>query len=505
MIFDFATGDREAFVRVYDVCVVGSGPAGLTLARKLAARGLTVALMEGGGLEPEAESQALYEGENLGLDYFALDATRLRYFGGTSGHWGGWCPPLDAVDFEARPGVPLSGWPIGKAELDRYGAEADAVIGLAAVAPRDVLGFVDPTGAFEEIVFRFVDPPTRFGTVFRDEVAAAERLHLFLGANLVDIRLVPDLGAVEGLLFRARVPGDPGTLVRARRYALCLGGLETPRALLNATGQMAAGVGNGYDQVGRHFCEHPTVIVGEALFESPDLRPTRETPEGPKAFYAPTPAHLAARESLNFCMRLVPDYVPFEASALKSAARDAACLGPDFGARLAARVLGAPLRCDNARDAGHVKITTEQVLNPDSRVLLTEARDAFGLRRLALDWRLTPQDYANMRVATQDFGATLAAAGIGRVRMADWLMAESPVLPGTAVDEVGGNHHLCTARMSADPRTGVVDAECRVHGIPDLHLCGGAVFATPGWANPTYTIVQLALRLADRIAADLVG
>ena len=157
-----------------------------------------------------------------------------------------------------------------------------------------------------------------------------------------------------------------------------------------------------------------------------------------------------------------------------------------------------------ARDAdastAPLQINSEQFLNPESRVRLGQGRDPFGQRQLVVDWRLTPRDYATMRRAATLVGQHLAAAGIGRVKLRDWLMAEDPVPPGPGGEMPGGYHHMCTTRMSPDAATGVVDRDCRVHGMSNLYLGGSSVFATPGHANPTYTIVQLALRLADHLA-----
>ena len=118
MIADASTADRSAFDRTFDVCVIGAGPAGITLARSLAAAGATVALMEAGSLEISEASQDAYRGSNLGQEYFDLDVSRLRFFGGTSNHWGGWTRALEAVDFFPRPWVPRSGWPITQLDLD---------------------------------------------------------------------------------------------------------------------------------------------------------------------------------------------------------------------------------------------------------------------------------------------------------------------------------------------------------------------------------------------------
>jgi choline dehydrogenase-like flavoprotein len=138
MLVDAGGAGRGAFDRAFDACVIGAGPAGITLARRLAAQGYDVALMEGGGLDLEPESQALYEGEVVGLDYYALEDARLRMFGGSSMHWGGRCHPLEESDFLPRSYAPLSGWPIRKHDLDPYVPEADRILDLAEPAASDL-------------------------------------------------------------------------------------------------------------------------------------------------------------------------------------------------------------------------------------------------------------------------------------------------------------------------------------------------------------------------------
>jgi glycine/D-amino acid oxidase-like deaminating enzyme len=157
MKFDTAT-DRSAFARAFDVCVIGAGPAGITLARRLADAGAEVALMEAGALEITAESQEIYEGEIAGLDYFPLDAARLRFFGGTSNHWGGWCRALDAHDFDPKPFNDLSGWPIGRIDLDPHRAEADRILDLPPETLATDLPFSQDGYDFRRFQFRWSTP-----------------------------------------------------------------------------------------------------------------------------------------------------------------------------------------------------------------------------------------------------------------------------------------------------------------------------------------------------------
>lgn len=502
MIFDAATAESALLERSFDACVIGAGPAGITLARRLAALGLGVALMEAGGLEYSDASQDVYQGEVTGLDYYPLDVARLRYFGGTSNHWGGWCHPLDGHDFRPRPFHPFSGWPIGKSDLDPYQAETDAILDLPPPA-----GWADLPIAqqdeFRHLRFRF-SPPTRFAEKYHDEIAASDRIGLFLNANLVDLRLDDDLGGVGAAVFSTYPPEPRRFSVRARVFCLCTGGLENPRLLLNFTGQMPRGVGNQNDLVGRFFCEHPHFVLADLLLEKPG--------DG-KQFYAPTEAFIEANRVLNFGLRLEPDHRPPPLSFVRTLRRSAAC-ATSFTEELAARVFGRSPDCSrpgigeyfarltaDAPLTGKVRIASEQRLNLQSRVLLGAETDAFGLRRIRLDWHLMPSDFDTMRAAITAFGGFIAEERIGRLKVRDWLMAERPVLPGVAEDEVGGFHHMCTTRMSDDPTEGVVDGDCKMHGLSNLYVGGSSVFATTGHPNPTYTIVQLALRLGDHLGS----
>ena len=152
---------------------------------------------------------------------------------------------------------------------------------------------------------------------------------------------------------------------------------------------------------------------------------------------------------------------------------------------------------------GQIRMGSEQTLDRDSRLRLGAERDAFGLPRPELDWRLGEQDFHTIRTGTTALAMHLAEQGIGRARLSDWLLAEAPEIPGVEEDQVGSWHHMCTTRMADDPRHGVVDRDCRVHDLDNLYIGGSSVFATGGYANPTYTIVQLALRLGDHLAGRL--
>ena len=508
MLLDADDADRGVFARTFDACVIGTGPAGMTVARRLAAQGFSVALMEGGGVGLEAESQALYAGAVVGLDYYPLEDARLRMFGGSSMHWGGRCRALDAMNFEPLSFEAMRAWPITKSDLDPYQAAADDILDLIPAADAPDIPITQGEPRFHRIQYRY-SPPTRFGGKYRAEIAASQAIVCATNANLVDLRLDDGLATITGAVFKSFTPNDPGFTVSARLYVLCLGGMENPRMLLNCTSQIPVGIGNQNDVVGRYFGEHPHFRLGRVYFKDPI--PEAVVLKTPEEAYAPTPAFLEKHEILSFSLLVTPTIEP-ALSFTSELMRSAGCV-TGFTERLAEGVLGTDLNCDRggldmyfAQGDGHhavqglIAVHAEQSLRSDSRVMLGDETDAFGLRRIAFDWQLGEIDYRTMKTAVLELGAHFAEQGIGRVQLFDWLLADPVTLPGLGEGHrVGGHHHMCATRMATDPREGVVDADCKVHGTANLYIGGSSAFASTGYANPTYTIVQLALRLGDHL------
>jgi len=508
LFIDARTLDDGSLIEA-DLAIIGTGPAGITLARALAGSGTQVCLIESGGLKPDADVQALYQGENAGIEY-PLVATRLRQFGGTSGHWGGYCRPLDPIDFEQRDWVPLSGWPFGREALDPYWEIASETVEVAPARFEDPNYWAAKTGEpmvdwrAGRILTRFFQfsPPTRFGERFRDELAQSQDIQVLLHANVTRIAAVPSAAAVDHLDLQTL--NNRRHQVRARRYVLAAGGIENARLLLLSDDVMPTGLGNGYDMVGRCFMEHPhmggfaDIVVADAA-RLPRIYRERLLIDGRTArvAYIPHPDYLRRekRLSASFTMSPIGELRADQAPGTPSLAQQREMLQ---AARPFLSDGGRPPRPDDPAFSGlwfGIGCACEQTPNLDSRVTLADDTDALGLRRVRLDWRLTEQDRYSFIANIHALGRDLAASGIGRLR---------PQLPDDGLWEQvvgGGSHHMGTTRMSDDPSRGVVDRNCRMHGIDNLYVAGSSVFVTSGSANPTLNILALAYRLVDHLKA----
>ncbi|HXR26545.1 MAG TPA: FAD-dependent oxidoreductase, partial [Candidatus Baltobacteraceae bacterium] len=238
-----------------DVCIIGGGPAGISLALGLARHGhLGVTLLESGGLAFEAETQGLARAEVVGAPYYPLHETRIRALGGSSWSWGGICTPLDGMAFEARPWVPDGGWPFPQSTLEPYLPAALELCGItpaarAAADESTAAAFsasgMDP-GQVQPVPVYF-GRPVRFGPAYRERLAAASNVTVLLHTTATGLEV--DHGRIVGIPVVSN--GRPG-VVRAQAVVLAAGGIENARLLLIA--------GLGGDAAGRYFMEHPRVV-----------------------------------------------------------------------------------------------------------------------------------------------------------------------------------------------------------------------------------------------------
>jgi choline dehydrogenase-like flavoprotein len=535
-----------------DVCIVGAGAAGITIARELIGQPYQVCLLESGGLDFDEATQSLAEGENVGTPYFPLSESRTRYFGGSTNLWGGTCRPLDEIDFADRPWMPYSSWPITKAELLPYYNRAQKVCGLGAYK-YDFADWEDDLKRLGRANLPFAEdrlvpyifqvmPRThlRFGKVYKTEIERSPNINIYLHANVIDI----ETNDTAQTVTRLRVASLEGNKfwVSAKIFILACGGIENPRLLLISNKIQSNGLGNQYDLVGRFFMEHPYVRAGKVTLVKPNsLYPTRKYKIQVKRTSLLTALALSKKvqedeQILNFAVRLAPVFPEWLAvfeqgkwleeplsSFMKELSKVIAQFEP-FIARNSAKLKFKQPPFAHRFFEAH--LISEQAPNPDSRITLSRERDKLGLNRVQLDWCLSPIDKYTIQRSQEIIGEELTRTGLGQLHIelnnddAAWrsllvrsqqVLEEALARSSSRQLEVvlhdasygqslrGSYHHIGTTRMSTNPKQGVVNEHCQVHGISNLYVAGSSVFSTSGLSNPTLTIVALAIRLADRI------
>ncbi len=480
------------------VAIVGGGPAGITVALDLAAAGVDVVVLESGERDPTEEGRELDRGEIVGTPFLfgstsmTTSDTRIRALGGASGHWAGLCRPLEEIDLRARPWLPGSGWPISRADLDPWYAEANDTLRLGTMG-FDPAGWFQRTGAEQlilpgplETIIVQGSPPVRFGSDAATRLEAADGPRVLLGATAVDATLDGRSDRLAGLTI---VTSEGRTHdVVADTFVLAAGGYEVARLLLSWDGER--GVANSSDRVGRGFADHPHRSAGQVRVlldsDAPPLYSWGDTPgdEPPTRVWGGWAPTAETQEAEGISSSAL--FLRFAGEA----AVDEAIPGPldDAVGPLLSWSTGDP----RARIA-RVDVRSEQGFDPNSRITLGKERDASGLRRVRIDWRTSELDDRTGRRTVELFAAELARAGRGRVQI------EPGGRPYEDLPFEIGCHPMGTARMSDDPAAGVVDADLRTHDVENLYVCSSAVFPTGGHANPTMTIVALAHRLAAHL------
>jgi choline dehydrogenase-like flavoprotein len=457
------------------VVVIGSGPAGITISRKLAAAGIPVAILEAGGAEYSDESQDFYKGRTVGDPYFDLDVTRLRYFGGCSNHWAGWCRVMDAVDFEPKTWVPDTGWPIRRSDIEPYLGEVHDIL--------DLVPFREDVPISDDIrwVQLIKSPAVRFAEKYRAEIERSANIALVLDSYVTELQ--GDGTKIAGAAVWSAGKAQ-GTLA-ADYYVPCTGGLENSRLLLWSNERSNGGVVPHAEALGRYWMEHPQFEGGNAIMKNPDQFEMDAVSE---AFFSPSAEAMERCGIMNFGVRFIQ--MPYRGA--KRLLAELACVAPE-SAEWASESLGSRLRC-----AAQLYVSWEQAPRPENRITLSPTeRDNLGIPRLELHWRKNELEHRTLLEGLRLFGKTLAEKDYGRVRIADWILNGDPY---PADQELAGNHHMGGTRMGDDLKKSVVDRDQKVHGMANLYVAGSSVFATSGQCNPTTTIVALSARLGDHLA-----
>lgn len=568
MLIDSRTIESHDAINA-DICIIGAGPAGITLAREFSNQPTKVVLLESGGYDPDPDAQALAYGSNEGDSYPNPGELRQRQFGGTANVWpielgngrrGVRYVPLDPIDFEKRDWVPHSGWPITRSDLDPYYEKAHTV---AQTGPYDYDPATWEEPHAKQIQFKgdrvttqmfHFGPLDVFTQAYRHELEKSDNVTILTHATALELET--NEAAKRVTHVRVGALGGNRFQVTAGIVVLTQGGLETARLLLLSNSVQSCGIGNRYDLVGRYLMDHPCIrpgvlvpkdrqvidqlalydarwVKGTRVIGKPVLTETaqrREKVMNINAAIFPRPS--LARHNL---LRMIwPKGQRPSSPALQSArvlkkawkARKLPSDGWEHISNLSTglsdiayqtwrtpgqnRVRQLPLFSYDFDHAGWSELDdkpkkfgcfdllhiTEQAPDPSNRITLSADRDSFGYQKMRVHWHYNDIDKRSVKRAMEIFSEEFAIAGLGTLALE--LDYDTPVIWTPSL-----HHPMGTTRMHESPTQGVVDANCRVHGVSNLFIASSSVFATGGYANSTLTVLALALRLADHVKLEM--
>jgi choline dehydrogenase-like flavoprotein len=541
-----------------DLCIIGAGPAGMTLAHELESQNVRVIMLESGGLAADEATQSLCDGPASESAYpYRL---RFRQFGGSSNGWGAVIEGeslgvryamMDEIDFERRDGIPYTGWPFLRSHLEPYYRRAQRFL---RIAPFDVSRWENADnahplefqgGGITTTVVQF-GPRDVFLKECREKLASSTRIDVYLNLNAVAI----ESNENGSLATRVRVVSLDGKqlLVEAKTFILATGGIENARLLLLSDGIVKSGLGNQHDLVGRFFIDHYGHFGGilhpaeRSVFERMALYDLRcVAGVSAMGILVLTPDLMREQQLLNTATYLVPRSRTYPHRRSANAARKLLVakltkrpwlydrppdrpraatdllrrmvLGyiADFPDRLHRKFfVGRPYPWTSINEGGwsrsahkdqdfaviEIQQLFEQVPDPENRVMLSDELDVLGCRKAKVERRLSPIDIESLRRTNLILRDAFARSGLGR-----FVVDNDLTTPEFTSVWHGASHHMGTTRMHDDPKQGVVDSNCKVHGVANLYIAGSSVFPTGGYANPTLTIVAMTLRLADHLKA----
>ncbi len=528
---------------LYDICIIGTGPAGIVVCAELLSANLRICMLESGDLQKTVRGNQLRTVVSAGIAI--KEYSRERLIGGTSATWAGLSAPLDEIDMSHRSFLKVPGWPISRNELVPYWEQAalryrfptqHTYVEFASVKQSDA--FQPSWQQLHEKIFLAAAKPQRFGTEYR-HILNHKDVEVLYNATVVGLE---GKGAE---VTHAKVFSSTQDIyhIRARAFVVATGGIENARLLLASANICNKGLGNEHDQVGRYFLNHPKNNYGVIAL-------TQAVSDVPYFFgclrngYAGY-AGLRINEEIQHRLGLMNSYVRFEPlfpwsgrqgvevviflvknmqGLLHSwmrmkrgtvAIRSYAETGDDSALqnneksmrdwfRLAFFVIKdfpAVMWYCYYRIFSHkappikkiqLRNFMEMEPDPDNRVTLSEKIDIHGQRIPHVSHVPTERDRTSV-IALHDYIAKeLTLSGIGRLE-SDLVNEKSWPIDQDA------SHHLGTTRMGDDPRTSVVDRNLKLHAIKNVYCAGGSVFSTGGCANPTFTICALSIRLAEHL------
>lgn len=465
---------------IYDFVILGAGAAGITLALDLSKKNkdVSIALVEAGGLDWSEKSQNLYNVKYSNLDSNDLYNLRLRYFGGTTNHWGGYCRPLDNEDFINRPEIKRVGWPIDKITLDKYLYDSIQILDCnSSLKVRDNRSSSEKK-ILDDLELEETEWIYSYAEIFRnkfDDIKNSKNIKLLLNKTAFNINEVKENNIVNKINIIDTI-NKKISVLNGKNFIISMGGVESTRFLMNCNRVGNYNFGNISKNLGKGFMDHPHMTIGQYIgFKNFYYGNNRRY----MRFFKPTFEFQQKNKILNTTLRIGKDD-QFNNKLVK-----------EFNTFY-------KLKNQSIDHTGYVHINSEQELRNQNQITLTNEYDDLNIPIINLDF-----SYSQLDLKTFRMGANLAAnyfinTNYGRLKLEKWIYDEDSIIPFDDFRYYG--HHMGSMRMSNNINDGVVDQSLKVYGTKNLYVASSSIFPTGGISNPTLTIVQLSLYLSNLLS-----
>lgn len=509
------------------VCIIGGGMAGLVVGQRIARTGIHVITLESGGLAFDEHVHQLNEIEDAGGRYTRSMTGRYRGLGGSSSHWGGRMLPISRHERAARDYLNQPAWPISPEETDRYEADIDRLFQLAPGSfEEDVLETVDRAAAFPrndpDFICRWAKWPKfihcNLGAIMRKEIQASRNWDVWINATVTGFTM--DRERCRLASVTAQGPDGRSINVAASVFVIAAGTFESTRLLLWMHAQADDRPFTRTDCLGCNFQDHVMariaavsrreIELSNRLFSQHFVQGTR------RSIHLELSPKVQREDCVSSAFAYVAmDYEHSPMAALKEVARGIQSGRPEVGKMLGlatqAGFLGRAAFWRYVRHqlfmprevSFHIEAVCEQMPLAGNRMVLSSNRDRLGVPRIRLNWRPTDTEERTLRSLAGRIDQYWRRNGLDRTAPLTWAAGLSNPKFKITDDAVDYAHPSGTTRMGVGAATSVVNADLACHEIPNVSVVSASVFPTAGSANPTFTIMQLAMRLADRLISEM--
>tara|TARA_B100000586_G_scaffold10580_1_gene7330 strand:- start:3738 stop:5147 length:1410 start_codon:yes stop_codon:yes gene_type:complete len=450
----------------FPVAIFGSGPAGIATALELEKKNIKCLVIEAGGENYSEASQEFYKGKVIGDPIPNLSTNRLRQFGGTSGHWGGWSSLLENYTFDL--------WPIKSDELKPYIKKTCEILDINNQFRKSSLNeFI------AQIEFQY--SKVKFAEKYNNHIKNSKSILLVLNTQLSYF-----VGGKGNTEYAVCVYDNVIKKIRAKYFILACGGIENSRLLLWTREKNQDFIDNNLP-IGKYWMNHPWIIGGAGVIDKKKLKKKL----GNNFLEYEGPLHFAAKKELIKKKKILSAGIYMSAKEdmklYKEIVKDILCVAPEYGRKIAAKLYKKSLKC------GNVFMNLEEDPNPNNKIILDEEKDKFGIPRVKLYYKKSRHSLKAAKLVLEEFANLCRNEDLGRIAIKD------SIYNLEEFDSMAANHHIGGTRMGVNKSDSVVNIDLNVHNINNLYVSGSSNFVTSGYRNPTFTIVNFAIRLAEKI------